>query len=201
VVTQAINYETGDAAFAVDRSGVIVQWNSAAEKMLGYPASKVKGRKCWNVLRGKDTYGNRYCCQHCTVRKMAFQHESVNGFKVVYRTASKVRKKFIISCLAVFNSDGVEELLHICRPENEVLQDGNYHLATTTLAENQLGTLTRREIEALRLLAEGKNTREIASMMAVSTNTACNHIQHVLKKLHVHTRLEAVVLGKRLNLI
>jgi DNA-binding NarL/FixJ family response regulator len=132
---------------------------------------------------------------------MAFQHESVNGFKAIYRTASKERKKFVISCLAVFNSDGDEQLLHICRPENEILKDVNNHLATIKQAENHLGTLTRRETEALSLLAEGRSTREIASTMAVSTNTACNHIQHVLKKLHVHTRLEAVVMGKRLDLI
>jgi DNA-binding NarL/FixJ family response regulator len=50
-------------------------------------------------------------------------------------------------------------------------------------------------------LAEGKTTKEIASLMCISEATARNHIQHTLHKLHVHNRLEAVVLGQRLDLI
>ena len=53
----------------------------------------------------------------------------------------------------------------------------------------------------LELLAEGNTTREIAKMMCVSEATARNHIQHTMDKLHVHSRLEAVVVGQRLHLV
>jgi len=201
MAAKSTNFMTGDSAFAVDRDGVIVLWNPAAEKVLGYPAAIALGRQCWELLRGTDTYGNRYCGEHCPVREMAFQHRSVNGFKVIYRTATDERKQFVISCLAVFDNDDNELLLHICRPEKNIPKDENGDAITTSSSKVHASTLTRREHEALTLLADGKNNREIAAVMLISVPTVRNHIQHVLRKLNVHTRLEAVVLCKRLDLI
>jgi len=55
--------------------------------------------------------------------------------------------------------------------------------------------LTLREREVLRLLAEGLGTSEIARRLFVSSATARNHVQHILNKLNVHSRLEAVALA------
>jgi DNA-binding NarL/FixJ family response regulator len=52
--------------------------------------------------------------------------------------------------------------------------------------------LTDREREVLSLLAQGHNTRGIATALPISPSTARNHIQNILHKLHVHSRLEAV---------
>jgi DNA-binding NarL/FixJ family response regulator len=52
--------------------------------------------------------------------------------------------------------------------------------------------LTPREQEALGLLIEGLSATAIAGRLGISTNTARSHIQNVLAKLHVRTRLEAV---------
>ena len=200
VVTQTTNFQTGEATFSVDRSGVIVLWNPAAEKTFGYPASTALGQRCWQLLCGHDTYENKYCSRFCPLREMAFQNEPVNGFQVTYQTASEGRKRFSISCLTVFNESGNEQLLHICRPVEETLEN-NHKLATTTQSANKhLAALTRRELEVLTLMADGENTRKIASMMGISTSTVRNHVQHVLNKLHVHTRLEAVMLIKNLDL-
>ena len=199
--TQTGNYETGDAAFAVNWHGRITLWNSAAEKTLGYPADAALGQHCWKLLCGNDTYGNRYCCKHCSLRKMAFRHKPPNGFKVIYKTASEERKQFLVSCLTIFNTCGGKLLLHICRSEDEILENRNNPVINEYSTSCHNGTLTRREIETLTLLAGGKSTREIASMLGISVSTARNHIHHVLHKLHVHTRLEAVMLGKHLDLI
>ena len=201
VVTQITNYVTGDTAFAVDRSGVIVLWNSVAEKTLGYPASKALGKRCWKLLCGQDTYGNKYCNERCQLREMAFKHESVNGFQASFKTASAERKQFSISCLAMVDEPGNELLLHICQAQNETLGHNNNHVVTASSANNHCGTLTRREIEVLNLLENGKSTAEIASMMSITTPTVRNHIQHILNKMQVHNRLEAVMLGKRFDLI
>ena len=201
MVTQITNYVTGDAAFAVDRSGVIVLWNSAAENTLGYSASTALGQHCWELLRGQDVYGNQYCNKHCPLREMAFRHESVNSYQVTFKTASAGRKQYAISCLVVYDEPGKELLLHICHPEKEVREAGNTHATTRPLADGHRGTLTQREIEVLMLLADRMSTREIASVMCISIPTVRNHIQHVLHKLHAHNRLEVVMLGKHLNLI
>ena len=53
--------------------------------------------------------------------------------------------------------------------------------------------LSPREMEALRLLAEGLSTEQITERMGVSRATARNHISHVLAKMGVQSRLQAVI--------
>jgi len=195
VDSQTRNYVTGEAAFAVDRHGVIVLWNPAAENLLGYPASSALGQQCWKLLRGHDTFGNQYCSENCLLREIAFRRKSVKGFKVNYKTAFDGRKQFIITCLAVFNDPGKEVLLHICHPEKEYLEEGNDR------TNDGPGTLSERETEALVLLADGKSTDEIAAIMHIRVSTVRNHVQKVLRKFGVHNRLDAVLLGKSLDLI
>ncbi len=201
VTLRTTDYQTTNAAFAINRSGVIVLWNSAAEKTFGFPAATALGQSCWKLLAGKDAYGNHYCSKHCSVRKMAFRHEPANTFKASYKTASGKRKHFTISSVTVFANNGDEMLLHICHPENEKIDVGDNSLKTNGPTISHNGSLTPREIETLALLAEGMSTPEIASLLDISVSTVRNHLQHVLNKLHVHKRLDAVLLGKQLGLI
>ena len=57
--------------------------------------------------------------------------------------------------------------------------------------------LTRRELEILRLLTEGVSTSEAAQRLHVSQSTVRNHVQNLLSKLGVHSRLEAVAYATR----
>lgn len=57
--------------------------------------------------------------------------------------------------------------------------------------------LTTREREALRLIAEGQSTKEIAQSMDVAYSTARTHVQNVLTKLGVRSRLQAAALVAR----
>jgi DNA-binding NarL/FixJ family response regulator len=52
--------------------------------------------------------------------------------------------------------------------------------------------LTSRELEVLRLLASGYSQSEIAQELVVTEKTVATHIQHILPKLGVHSRAEAV---------
>ncbi len=61
--------------------------------------------------------------------------------------------------------------------------------------------LTTREEQVLKLLAKGHSTREIAQNLSISPNTVRNHVQHILQKLQVHTRLEAVTYAIKHGLI
>jgi DNA-binding CsgD family transcriptional regulator len=59
--------------------------------------------------------------------------------------------------------------------------------------------LTSREREALRLIAEGESTKEIAQSMHVAYSTARTHVQNVLTKLGVRSRLQAAALVARVS--
>ena len=61
--------------------------------------------------------------------------------------------------------------------------------------------LTRREWEVLTLLVHGLRGTDIAERLSVSKNTARSHIQNVLTKLQVHSRLEAASLALRHDLV
>jgi DNA-binding NarL/FixJ family response regulator len=61
--------------------------------------------------------------------------------------------------------------------------------------------LTARELAILRSLSLGKSTSEMATELHISTATVRNHIQHILGKLHCHSRLEALVRAIREGLI
>ena len=62
-------------------------------------------------------------------------------------------------------------------------------------------TLTRRELEVLRLMATGLVNKEIAGRLGVRLNTVRNHVQNILYKLEVHSQLEAVATAVREGLI
>jgi DNA-binding NarL/FixJ family response regulator len=60
--------------------------------------------------------------------------------------------------------------------------------------------LTNREREILALLATGATGPEIAATLYLSPNTVRTHVQNILAKLGVHSRLEAVAVATRLGL-
>jgi DNA-binding NarL/FixJ family response regulator len=61
--------------------------------------------------------------------------------------------------------------------------------------------LTDREMEVLQLVATGLNNRDIAKQLFISENTVKNHIRNILEKLHLHSRMEAVVYAVREKMI
>jgi DNA-binding NarL/FixJ family response regulator len=57
--------------------------------------------------------------------------------------------------------------------------------------------LTERELEVLRLVAQGLNNREIGRQLFISENTVKNHVRNVLEKLQLHSRIDAVMYAVR----
>jgi two-component system NarL family response regulator len=61
--------------------------------------------------------------------------------------------------------------------------------------------LTERELQVLKLVAKGQNNREIGAELFISENTVKNHVRNILDKLHLHSRMEAVVYAVREKLL
>ncbi len=71
--------------------------------------------------------------------------------------------------------------------------NGNGHRDDTNLSP--------REREILTLLAEGRTQGQIASTLVISSKTVATHIQHILSKLGVHTRAQAVATAFQKGLV
>jgi DNA-binding NarL/FixJ family response regulator len=61
--------------------------------------------------------------------------------------------------------------------------------------------LSPREREILALLADGRSQAQIAASLVISSKTVATHIQHLLSKLGVHSRAQAVAMAYRLGLV
>jgi DNA-binding NarL/FixJ family response regulator len=61
--------------------------------------------------------------------------------------------------------------------------------------------LTSRELEVLKLVAKGQSNREIGEDLFISENTVKNHVRNILEKLHLHSRMEAVIYAVRERLL
>ncbi|MBZ0276667.1 MAG: response regulator transcription factor, partial [Anaerolineae bacterium] len=61
--------------------------------------------------------------------------------------------------------------------------------------------LTERELDVLRLLAEGKSNAEIAEALVLSDKTVRNHVSIILDKLQVSNRVEAATYATRHNIL
>lgn len=61
--------------------------------------------------------------------------------------------------------------------------------------------LSKRELEILGMLVDGRSTASIASELVISVATVRNHVQNLIRKLGVHSKLEAVAVATRVGLI
>jgi DNA-binding NarL/FixJ family response regulator len=76
-------------------------------------------------------------------------------------------------------------------------------LARQAAAREQLPApvLTPRELEVLRLVARGMSNKDVADHLFISENTVKNHVRNILEKLHLHSRMEAVMYAVRQHLL
>jgi DNA-binding CsgD family transcriptional regulator len=206
--------QSGKAVFAIDASDRIVLWNTGAERLLGFPAAEVLGRNCYGALAGRDIFGNRYCFADCPILKMRDRGETIQPFEIVLETRMEGPKRVRCSILSIPGQrPELTTLVHILSESVQAHPDpGGFFarfagpiphpaLATITPPRPAPAPLTKREREVLRLLSEGKKTDEMGEQLFISDVTVRNHIQNILRKLGVHSKLEAVVYAYQNQLI
>lgn len=75
-------------------------------------------------------------------------------------------------------------------------------VVTQRLAHEKLvAEFTPRELDVLRLLAEGVDTVTVAERLGIASHTVEWHVRHLIEKLGVHSKLQAVIAAARMGLI
>lgn len=77
----------------------------------------------------------------------------------------------------------------------------NSKMIEKNLDEDKIDSLTRRELEVLKLLAIGMYNKEVAEKLHISERTVKNHVSNIFKKLEVTDRTQAAVFAIRNNMI
>lgn len=97
----AVLERTSDAAFAVTERGEILSWNMSAEKLLGYPASEVLHKTCYEVLEGTGPLGTPVCHQHCRVIECAGGSTDIPNFDMSVKSCTEERLWINMSTIGV----------------------------------------------------------------------------------------------------
>ena len=189
--------DAGDGALAVGPDRRILFWNRAAERLLGYAPADAVGRHACEVLEGRQPGGREACRPECQV--LAAAEESLGSFDLPSRTKWGETVTINVSTLTLPPRNGEGPLvIHLFR---DAAPGKSVSLGEDDELPGAPSTLTPRELEVLRLLAAGAYTRVASQRLGVSPATVRNHVQNLLGKLGVHSRLEAVAYATRRGLV
>ena len=211
----ALLSSTAQAAFASDASGRITVWNAGAEALLGHEAPGVIGKRCFEVIRGRDIFGNRLCNESCAVRKMRRHREPIHPFRfLVSRSLGDMQE---VHCSVIVDSrpgGRCYTVIHLLQPVGvAACSDGSGGSdlrpalaprgsdAPQATSPIPAPRLTAREVQVLQLVASGTAPGEIAKSLDIAKSTVDNHIQHILDKLDASNKLQAVFVARRDGMI
>lgn len=209
--------DAADGAFVIDEDLRILYWNKAAEAILGFDSEDAAGQFCYQLLHGYDKGKDLICTEKCHVAKLALQSKPVPNYDIfattkqgdnrwlnmsvfTYRMSDVNGQKVIVHLFHDLDHKKIDEKL-IAQLVETVIRYQDIPTESETERFPQLETLTPREHEVLTLLAKGHGTQDISKILIITPTTARNHIQHILQKFQVHTRLEAVAIAIKYNLI
>lgn len=199
---------SGEAVFATDGADRIILWNKECEALLGQPSRRVIGKTCYEVMCGRDGSDNVYCHRNCAVAFQAREKKDdpVRRFPLTVKTGEGKSRRISTSMFSIPSyHPALTTLVHVLRPEEAPQASVSAPIPEPLLpmsgVEGDLVALTPRETEILGCLAQGDSTPAVSRKLGIAAVTVRNHIQSILQKLEVHSKLEAVVLAQKRRLI
>jgi len=169
-VEQALN-SVGVPSYVLDTTGVIRWINPAAEQLVG----DVRGRHFTSVVAPEDSRRAR----ELFAQKVLGASPATEATGVLVST-SGTRVGVELSAVPLLNGERVVGVFGL-------IEERPDHTPTAPPAH-----LTPRQVEVLRLLEQGRSTKQIAAELHLSTETVRNHIRRLFRALGVNSRLEAV---------
>jgi PAS domain S-box-containing protein len=212
----ALFEQTADAAYTVSSDGEICSWNTAAERLFGYPAAEVIGRHIEDVLDAYDALGTEPLAGGLEAATRRWPDPSggmpsfdldvrvrsgarlwINVSTIVFDNPRTGRRLFIRLARDITQRRDKEELfarmLDLARDVVSLTDEGAVHAPVEALSDQERRILT--------LFARGGNSAAIARKLKISPQTLRNHLHHINRKLRTHNRLEAVTHAQRRGLI
>jgi PAS domain S-box-containing protein len=165
----------GVPIYVLDTTGIVRWINPAAERLLG----DIRGRHYTSVVAPEDSR---------RARKLFSQ-------KVLGTAPATEAAGFLVS------TDGTRVAVELSAVP---LRNGERVVGVFGLIEERPDHtpvappphLTPRQVEVLRLLEQGRSTKQIAAELHLSTETVRNHIRRLFRALGVNSRLEAVAAAR-----
>jgi PAS domain S-box-containing protein len=161
-------------SYVLDTAGVVRWINPAAERILG----DVRGRHFTSVVGPED----RARARELFARKV-LGTTAATETSGVFVSTDGTRVALEVSAVPLMGGERVV---------------GVFGLLTGPLEETSTlpAHLTPRQAEVLRLLEQGRSTKQIAQELHLSTETVKNHVRLLLRALGVNSRLEAVAAAR-----
>ncbi len=173
-VEQALE-DVGVPSYVLDSTGVVRWLNAAAERLVG----DVRGRHFTSVVAPEDSRRARELFS----QKVLGTTPATEATGHLVSTAG-TRVAVEISAVPLRNGETVVGVFGLIegRPDGSPTAPPPH--------------LTPRHVEVLRLLEQGRSTKQIAAELHLSTETVRNHIRRLFRALGVNTRLEAVAAAR-----
>ena len=158
-------------SYVLDTTGIVRWMNPAAKRLLG----DVRGRHFTSVVAPEDSRRAR----ELFTRKVLGTTAATDATAGLLSTGGK-RVAVEISAVPLMSGDRIVGVFGLL---DELPVEGLTAPPTH---------LTPRQVEVLRLLEQGRSTKQIAAELHLSTETVKNHIRRLFRALGVNSRLEAV---------
>jgi PAS domain S-box-containing protein len=165
-------------SYVLDTTGVVRWINAAGERLVG----DVRGRHFTSVVAPEDSRRARELFS----RKVLGTSPATDATGVLVSTAG-TRVAVEISSVPLMSGERVVGVFGLFegRPDDTPAPPHPH--------------LTPRQVEVLRLLEQGRSTRQIAAELHLSTETVRNHIRRLFRALGVNSRLEAVAAARAVS--
>ena len=212
--------QSHDGVYAVDAQQRITYWSPGAERLTGHKASEVVGGFCYELMAGEDYEGHPFCRRDCPTILAARRGRGVPTYDVNSRTNQGEDVWLNMTIIPVPRRvAGKPIAIHVFRDVTERRRSELLARETVDTVRSYLEgrrespevnvqpfpapapKLTSRELQVLRCLARGDGTKKLAESLGISVSTARNHLDTLMRKLGVHSRLEAVVRASRTSLL
>ena len=210
---------TSDGVFGVDPQQTIVLWNDAATSILGYRPDEVLGRNCYEIVEGRDSEGCAVCVPGCDAIESASRLDLPPSQDLAVQKKGGDTVWLNVSTIILPSpTQKLSVLIHLFREvsqQHELVQVVREFASVVSGISRGTGKgrkrkvpngddcvrLTRREREIMGHLVTGVTTEMIAEQLSISSRTVRNHVNNILGKLGVHSRLEAVTYSIKNGLV